>query len=884
MTLRNLGIRARILLSTLLPAMILAILLGGYLTHTQLADLHDFQQTLGYSLAQQLAPASEYGLFTKNSATLQALAESYMVNDQVTGVVIRDENNQILARTGIEYLGDEAFQYSYNKSVYAGESERSKLDALLTNRGTNNSTQQAPGKLLGTVTINLSSGTITARRNSILLHSAAIIMLALLTILALGVIVSRSVTNPLQEAIQAIRRFGKGQFNARVRTVSGGELGELATGINDMASIVQNSQERLQEEINQATKELQETLESVEIKNVELDLARKRAMAASQVKSEFLANMSHEIRTPMNAIVGFTRLLQKTPLDADQQEYLTTISDSAETLLRLLEDVLNLSRIEAGRLTLDTEAFSPVACAESVLGLIAEQAYRKRLELAFHHATDLPVSVKGDAGKLRQILMNLLHNAVKFTDTGNITLAISPGKMEDKRLWLQFSVQDTGPGISQEQKDLLFQPFAQLENTATKLHGGAGLGLAICQRLSTALGGTLTLENIEPIGSRFTLSLPFDRASCVPAKADTWLAGRKVAIYDRRTAPREYLATRLQTAGAICWSTNQLEALLNATRSAEEKGKQKFDVIIMALDTAQTRFGDNLHQIWQDAMHPPVLALANSVDKAVQRRIARALHCKVLPQYASFLSLRQVLQDLLNPASSAITNQTQDKKSLEGRKILVVEDNRINARLITEMLTRLDAIPQVVETGHAAIVSLDSSPPDAILLDLHLPDMDGLEVAQAMRASRMGSQLRIYALTASSDPALARAALAAGVNDVLVKPIDEATLVGLLGSGKMGSGPNPSGPASQTPLAMLQQELPAMREKCLAAIETRDLVTLKNMIHQLNGAAGFCKLNALQTAAAAVELAVDTQDWNAILARWPEVAACMKYVGQTNQE
>src|SRR5690606_32401268 len=188
------------------------------------------------------------------------------------------------------------------------------------------------------------------------------------------------------------------------------------------------------------------------------------------------------------------------------------------------------------------------------------------------------------------------------------------------------------------------------------------------------------------------------------------------------------------------------------------------------------------------------------------------------------------------------------------------------------------------ETGHAAIVSLDSSPPDAILLDLHLPDMDGLEVAQAMRASRMGSQLRIYALTASSDPALARAALAAGVNDVLVKPIDEATLVGLLGSGKMGSGPNPSGPASQTPLAMLQQELPAMREKCLAAIETRDLVTLKNMIHQLNGAAGFCKLNALQTAAAAVELAVDTQDWNAILARWPEVAACMKYVGQTNQE
>lgn len=895
MALRNLGIRARLLLSTLLPAMILAILLGGYLTHTQLSDLHEFQQTLGHSLAQQLAPASEYGLFTKNAATLQILAESYMINDQVTGVVIRDESDQILARAGIEYLGKEAALYSYTESVYAGGSNETRLEALLTERGSARPAQQPKSQLLGTVTINLSSDAISVRRNNILLHSAIIIILSLFTILILSFIVSRSVTSPLQEAIRAIRRFGKGQLNARVRDVSGGELGELATGINDMAGIVQNAQERLQEEISQATKELQETLESVEIKNVELDLARKRALTASQVKSEFLANMSHEIRTPMNAIVGFTRLLQKTPLDADQQEYLTTISGSAETLLHLLEDVLNLSRIEAGRLTLDTEAFCPVACTETVLGLIAEQAYRKRLELAFHHTGNIPLSVRGDAGKLRQILLNLLHNAVKFTDTGSITLTITPGEIEEKRLWLQFSVQDTGPGISQEQKDLLFQPFAQLENTATKLHGGAGLGLAICQRLSNALGGKLLLKNIEPIGTAFILHLPFDRTNSIPAQPKSELADRHIAVYDRRATPREYLVAMLQAAGANCWSTEQLETLLTKTRTRKDGDSKSFDVVIIALDTAQTRFGDNLHRLWQDTEHPPVLALVNSVDKSVQRRIARALQCKVLPQHASFFSVQLAIQELLNPAAAEETVYLEnDKTKLEGRKILVVEDNRINARLITEILLRLEATPQVVETGQAAIISLDSNPPDAILLDLHLPDMDGLEVARAMRASRVGSQLRIYALTASSDPALARAARAAGVDDVLLKPVDEATLAYLLGSGetttRSGTPGNFNPPAAgaapadiRAPLAMLQQDLPVMREKCLAAIEARDLDALKDMIHQLNGAAGFCKLGALQTAAAAVEQAIDMQDWDAILAQWPEVIAHMAHTSQINQ-
>lgn len=885
MALRDLGIRARILLSTLLPATILAILLGGYLAHTQLKDLQDFQQTLGRSLAQQLAPASEYGLFTKNSATLQELAESYMINEQVTGVVIRDEKKQVLARTGIEKPDENINQYSYTESVYAGGNNRSRLDALLTERGSENSTYFTADKLLGTVTINLSPDTISEKRNNIFFNSAIIVSFALLTILVLGVIVSRSVTNPLQDAIRSVARFGRGQLNVRVKNISGGELGELATGINDMASIVQNAQERLQEEINQATKELQETLESVEIKNVELDLARKRALAASQVKSEFLANMSHEIRTPMNAIVGFTRLLQKTPLDADQQEYLTTISESAETLLRLLEDVLNLSRIEAGRLTLDTEEFSPVACAESVLNLIAEQAYRKRLDLIFHHGNDLPSSVRGDAGKLRQILMNLLHNAVKFTDTGNITLAITSGEIEEKRIWLNFTVQDTGPGISKEQKDLLFQPFAQLENTATKLHGGAGLGLAICQRLSTALGGKLELENIEPIGSSFTLRLPFDRETSSPVKKNSELTDRYVAVYDRRSLSRDYLVANLQASGADCWETDQLESLLIRTATGRSGDRKNFDAIIISLDTTQTRFGDNLHGLWQDASHPPVLALVNSVDKTVQRRIARALKCKVLPQHASFFNIQQALQELLNPAAEVEDDPAgYSRKTLEGQKILIVEDNRINARLITEMLIRLDALPQIVETGRAAIVSLDANPPDAILLDMHLPDMDGLEVARALRASRVGNQLRIYALTASSDPALAQAALEAGVDEVLVKPVDEATLVKTLGNSKKIRTPDtPNKNASpdmaraaptdsQTPLDMLREDLPVLRNNCLTAIEKQDLRMLKDIIHQLNGAAGFCKLDALQAAAAAMERAIDAQNWDMVLASWQEVA------------
>lgn len=876
MALNNLGIRARILLSTLVPAAIMAILLGGYLTRTQLNDLHESQRTLGQSLARQLVPASEYGLFTRNTAALQSLADSYMVDEQIAGIVIRDAQGAILARAGLEKLPAAAANLAFIQPVHAGSNSRGSMESLLTEQPATEARTANTPALLGTVTINLSSASISARSTEILADGAIIVTLALFAMLLLNVVVSRSVTRPLQVAIAAIRRFGKGNLNARVKSDAGGELGELASGINDMATIVQNAQERLQEEILQATKELQETLEAVEVKNVELDLARKRALTASQVKSEFLANMSHEIRTPMNAIVGFTRLLEKTPLDADQQDYLHTISESAETLLKLLEDVLNLSRIEAGRLTLETEIFSPVTCADSVLGLIAEQAYKKKLELVFHHTGALPESVRGDAGKMRQILLNLLHNAVKFTDTGNITLTIMPGEIEEKRLWLKFTVTDTGPGISQEQKDLLFQPFAQLENTATKLHGGAGLGLAICQRLSVALGGRLTLENLEPVGSVFTLHLPFDLASSLPAQAAPDLAGKHVALYDNRAVPRNLLAARLQEAGMHCWATEQLDALLKETRDGTGKNG-KFDIVILALDTTQTRFGDNLHQLWRDAEHPPVLTLVNSVDKSIQRRIARSLDCKVLPQHASFTSMQQALSELLDPAAAdAATQNPNTLPTLDGRKILVVEDNRINARLITEMLLRLDATPQVVETGQAAILSLDANPPDAILLDLHLPDMDGLAVAREMRASRVGSQLRIYALTASSDPALARAARDAGVDDVLVKPVDESQLARLLATRAAGSGSNQhetedrllnTPPAlPDAPLrAMLQKDLPAILKSATLAAAQQDYPALAAAAHQLSGTAAFCKLpGLLETASHLEKLAAEQKHGRAI--------------------
>lgn len=881
----RLSLRQLLLIVAVTPTATLALLLGLYFTNVQLNDLTRSYQTIGENLVAQMTQLLEYPLYTGDEQLIQQLTESLMDDEQLGAVRVYDRAGEVVVSRGNTRLLEKGSSLAFSRDVLASNPQLSGFEALLSTTNVDGEIEEPPRPLLGRIEMALSEEQIIQRRYSVMSRGVLITFAALLLTTLFAWWVSGLITRPLSAVIQAARRFREGDLRTRVRVRSIGELGDLQQAFNEMAESVQGAQDRLQEEIDHATRELQQTLEAVEIKNVELDLARKRAVAASHVKSEFLANMSHEIRTPMNAIVGFTQLLEKTPLDADQQDYIKTIKQSAATLLKLLEDVLNLSRIEAGKLHLEEHEFDPVHLAEETLNLVAAQAYQKQLELVCKPDTGLRDRFLGDSGKLQQILLNLLHNAVKFTDQGSVSLTIATGTREANRQWLKFIISDTGRGMTPEQQARLFQPFTQLESSTTKSQGGAGLGLVICRKLADALGGDIELESRAGVGSSFTLSLPFRLAkggedAGAPQETEH-LRGLNVAYYERHPATSTALRLRLQSWGIRVWQTGRLDKLIQELQQRSDD----FDLVILGLDHAETRYGDNLHRLWQGLPAPPnCLSLINSVDKSVQRRFERMLGGSCLPKHVDGLTLADSITALTRRGRTR--RQAPQPQSLAGMQVLVVEDNRINQKLIKHLLGSLDVVTELAADGAGALEKTLSWHPDVILLDLHLPDMSGTEFLARLTGLRDSQDNipRIIALTASSDPELARAAREAGAETVLVKPVDEQKLADALAGLPLEPGTRRAAPGRTDPenkpragigldpelAALLREDLPSLLQAAEQALEAKDGAALKEAVHKINGSAAFCKLKALQTAADMLERAVDKEDWTAILSTWQD--------------
>ncbi|MCW9078996.1 MAG: ATP-binding protein, partial [Gammaproteobacteria bacterium] len=346
-----------------------------------------------------------------------------------------------------------------------------------------------------------------------------VLLPALIAGIALALQRLRELQKPIAVVNRAIQRVREGERGVRVTTASEGEMGQLEAGFNAMAEQLANEQDLLQERIDQAVSDAQESMEVVEIRNAELDIARRRAIGASRAKSEFLANMSHEIRTPMNGVIGFTRLLGKTQLNEKQHDYLTTIEKSANSLLRIVDDILDFSQLESGKLILSHEPFGLRECVESAVTLWVPQAHAKHLELVSMVYSDVPEHLVGDETRIIQILNNLIGNAVKFTEQGEIALRVMLDEEKDHLVRITFALSDTGIGVPLEKQRRLFQPFNQGKSTTNRLFGGSGLGLSICQALAKEMNGDVDLVSRSGEGSVFRVTLTLERdpdATSVP--------------------------------------------------------------------------------------------------------------------------------------------------------------------------------------------------------------------------------------------------------------------------------------------------------------------------------------------------------------------------------
>ncbi|EKS2357858.1 two-component sensor histidine kinase BarA [Salmonella enterica] len=779
----NYSLRARMMILILAPTVLIGLLLSIFFVVHRYNDLQRQLEDAGASIIEPLAVSSEYGMNLQNRESIGQLISVLhrRHSDIVRAISVYDDHNRLFVtsnfhldpsqmqlpagapfprRLSVDRHGD----IMILRTPIISESYSPDESAIADAKNTKN--------MLGYVALELDLKSVRLQQYKEIFISSVMMLFCIGIALIFGWRLMRDVTGPIRNMVNTVDRIRRGQLDSRVEGFMLGELDMLKNGINSMAMSLAAYHEEMQHNIDQATSDLRETLEQMEIQNVELDLAKKRAQEAARIKSEFLANMSHELRTPLNGVIGFTRLTLKMELNPTQRDHLNTIERSANNLLAIINDVLDFSKLEAGKLILESIPFPLRNTLDEVVTLLAHSSHDKGLELTLNIKNDVPDNVIGDPLRLQQVITNLVGNAIKFTESGNIDILVEKRALSNTKVQIEVQIRDTGIGIPERDQSRLFQAFRQADASISRRHGGTGLGLVITQKLVNEMGGDISFHSQPNRGSTFWfhINLDLNPNVIIDGPSTACLAGKRLAYIEPNATAAQCTLDLL--------SDTPVEVIYSPTFSALPLAH--YDIMILSVPvTFREPLTMQHERLAKAASMTDFLLLALpchaqiNAEKLKQGGAAACLlkpltSTRLLPALTEYCQLNHHPEPLLMDTSKITMT------------VMAVDDNPANLKLIGALLEDKVQHVELCDSGHQAVDRAKQMQFDLILMDIQMPDMDGIRACELIHQLPHQQQTPVIAVTAHAMAGQKEKLLSAGMNDYLAKPIEEEKLHNLL--------------------------------------------------------------------------------------------------------